>query len=130
MGHWVGVAGHVSIDRYHRLYLGVGPYLGSPGVEGSFFAGGRDQERLPTRTELEALLTGWGWNLGAGFVAGAGRSWIGDVFTGFVGRTAATEGGITTEGVTLNYQYSFGPWQLPANFNWDPKIIRRGKRGK
>jgi hypothetical protein len=106
-GWWAGATGHFSIDRYDRFYFGFGPYLGSPGFGVSYTLGGLDQDRVPTERDLQTLLDEEGWSWTGGYAVGYGRSWSGP--------KAATDVGITTEGGSLSYQKSYGPWQLPQN---------------
>jgi hypothetical protein len=63
-------SGHITRDRYGRVYVGTGPSLGRPG--GSLAVGWQTQLNKPSRSQLKNLLTGRSDNFGGGYWAGGG----------------------------------------------------------
>jgi RHS repeat-associated protein len=130
-GEWyVGGAAHVSLDRWGRLYGGIGPTAGTPGAIHSFALGRLDRDK-PTKEDVANLLSAGAWDASAGHTVGIGRAYSGDVLLGFTGRSAATEIGATTPGATLGWSYSWGPFQLPGTYDAEhpyPLIIGTGSK--
>ena len=102
-GTLFGWSGHVALDKYGNLYWA--PAGGNVGkaltfISGNLTAGWVNVCGEPSEQRLKKFLSRHSLNIGGGYWAGAGFTWI-------PGAGTATEVGFVTPQIGVSYQYSF-----------------------
>ena len=116
IGSYLGAQIVIDVDpRSGQQYIGVGPYVGTPGISvepGWIGRGPRDwlSSRPPSAKDRDNYLNQGSWNLGGGYFGGGDLTYGGNGLWG-------AQGGFTSPGGSLSWTYSWraddfnGYWQ-------------------
>ena len=106
-----GVTLTLTLDRYGKVYLGVGGNVGKSAtlLSGSITEGLLDMCGRPTPEELQNFMTGGNWNFAFGIAGGVQEGWSPN-------RGLATQWGIVTPQIGISWTYSWQIWDFHASW--------------